>query len=384
MPVTFSTTHGELMKALDAMTALNGRPITPAVGAVQITVSDGEVNLRTFDFTTLITITLDPATSTGQGQYLVARDLFTGFVRSFLAGSTKTKQAGLDIRFEVTDGGLKMSADSYEYLLPLLSDLEFPDVDIPKAGVLAVVDRDAMLSMVTRLQASAGNNATLPMLMGISIANVDGGLELATTDRFRLSVGFVGCRFLTTKGDINLKVLVPAKELGKLLRFLPAGEITCHFDGGWAVFTSGPMTIMTKWIDSEFVRYRSLIPSEGAGEMVVSRGDLAVAVVRASAAVDRGHHVRFAFADSQVQVSAGHEDGTVRSPSFRGEQTGQDMPSPIAFNPTYFKDALAMFSSDSVAIRYQTPARPVLIAEPGELNNPRAFRTLLMPARLPG
>lgn len=385
MKVSFTTTHGELTVALDAIAALSPtRPPVPILACLKITAHiDGTVTVDTFDYETHVRVALNAWNSDVSGEdaeLVVNRALLTSYVRSLTAGSTKAKQAGLPVVFTVDGNNLQVTADGYEFTLPTFPVDEYPLLPVHRVGQFVTVDRDTMRGMVTRLLVSAGHDDTLPMLTGISIKGAPGGLEMATTDRFRLSLGFVP----TVEPEADIKVLVPAKLLGTIFRYLPAGPVQCTFSDGQAVFLSGAVSISTRLMDNEFVKYQSLIPSKAVGDVVVSRGDLAVAVKRVATTVDRGHHLRFVFAGSELQVSAGGEDGRAKSPKLRTEQVGNDMAGPTAFNPEYIGEALASFASDAVSIRYDTPSRPVFIAEPGELDNPRAFRTLVMPARLPG
>lgn len=387
MPIRFTTTHGELTVALDAMTALAGnRTATPALACMKITVDpQHHVILETFDYTTHVAVNLqasDVVADQKMPSFLVNRGRLNDYIRSLVAGTTKTKQAGLPVIMSILNSHVIIHADGYTFTLPKV-DAEYPDMPAKGAGEVVTVDRDLMLATVNRLLVSADKAGTLPVLTGIGVRSVDGGLELATTDRFRLSIAFI-----PTTQSSDVKTLLPAQELAKIFRYLPAGPVDCQLppgsEVGLARFTSGVMSIGTKWIDEDFVKYQQLLPTTWTGDVVVPRSELAVAVKRAGNATDRGHHIRMTFADSKVQVTAGGDDGRVTSPAIRTQQTGDDMTGPAAYNPKYLGEALAVFASDAVSIRYTTPARPVLIAEPGELDNPRAFRTLVMPARLPG
>lgn len=393
MPVSFNTTHGELSVALDAMTALiTSRPPLPALANLRIVVLEtGVVAIESYDYDTHVSVMLKAQINTPfptkTERIIVNRAELTAFIRSLTKGTTRARQAGLPITIAAEKGIVEVVTDGYSMSLPTPDEFVEPPASKFEfqAENFATVDRDALLTAITRLQVSAGHDETLPMLTGISFESVEGGLELATTDRFRLGVAFLP----TAQSGHEIKRLIPAKMLSTICRHLPAGEIWLDFadlnKSGLAYFRSGAFYIGTRFLDSEFVKYRSLIPGKGRGDAVVSRNQLVMALKRASSLLDNGRHVRLRLHGSTAMVTGGFggDGGKVASPMFRTTQTGEDLEGEIAFNPKYLGQALASFGSDSVAIRYSTPSKPVLIAEPGELDNPRAFRTMLMPAKLP-
>lgn len=184
----------------------------------------------------------------------------------------------------------------------------------------------------------ADKGKLLPKLSGINFVTVPGGLELAATDRFRLGIGYVP----TVESGVEVNQLVPAKPLPAILKHLPGGPATVGFSDtgdagqGWARFTAGPVSVSVRWLEQQFVKYRTLLPKEHPLDVVVDRVALAVAAKRVASVTDRGHDLQATFADGTVTLSAGGpDDGTVTSPAIGIEQHGPDMPGPIAFNPAY-------------------------------------------------
>jgi DNA polymerase-3 subunit beta len=392
--ISFVTWHGELTRALDTMrTILGNRPSFPAAGLVRLGVTgirrDVAIEATNGESYVYAKLPIDDSDANDglPGQVLVRRALLAVVVKALGDGSTKTKLARAPIHVQEDGGQVALtSADGYRFTLPIEKDVEPLPMPEHQVDELVFVDRTAMLSAVTRLQVCAGTDETLPMLTGIYMKTDPGvGITMAATDRFRLGVT---CVRMTPSHDFKIDLLVPADKLAAACRLLPAGEeLQVGVGNGLVWLMNFGVSIALRPVDAEFVKYQSLLPKRSAEhrDVIVPRKDLLSAMRRAAAITDRGHHARIAVEGSKVQVTAGGDEGRMESPDFTAEREDADQPPLlIAFNPQYLAPALASFSTDSVAIRYSTPARPFLIAEPGQLDDERAFRTLIMPARLPG
>jgi DNA polymerase-3 subunit beta len=393
MSISFTTTHSELSAALDAMKAINtNRPSFVAQKLIRLAVSEeGVVTLESYDTLSHVVATLAVDEVDGlPGELLLDRLQLVPVVRALAVGTTRAELRRMPVTIREDGGTLGISSGGYYFTGPIQKDAEFmapPEYNLHR---IVTVDRDAILAAVTRLQVCAGRDKTLPMLTGIKLTSVDGGLEMAATDRYRLGVGFVA----TQEAESEVSELAPAAMLSLAIRNLPAGPLKLGTspdamkDDGWISLRGGSMVIGFPPVSAEFVKYHSLIPSNSSGsakhhDAVVPRGELLTALKRARAVVDKGHHARLRLVGSTISVTAGGDEGRMESPEFPTDQAGDDLPV-IAMNPEYIVPALESFGTHSVSIRYSTQARPLMIAEPGELDNPRAFRTLVMPARLPG
>jgi DNA polymerase-3 subunit beta len=278
-------------------------------------------------------------------------------------------------------GQSSLVADGYTYTIPTMSVDDFPALPVnTELSAFAEVDRDALVTAVTRAKVAAGKDDTLPMLTGILFTNEtgSGGIDLVATDRFRLNVAPIGA---ASEGIV--KALVPAAAIAKLVKHLPAGPVGLEFDGGVMYLTAGSVKASVRLLDNEFVKYARLIPTEMSTTMLVNRKALVTAVERVAVVVDKGHHVRLTVSPAGVVVSAGgSEDGSATSPMIAGVVDGTELL--IAGNPGYLLDALKGDTAELVAVGFNGPNRPILFADSVDaLTDPASFRQLVMPARIP-
>jgi DNA polymerase-3 subunit beta len=139
-------------------------------------------------------------------------------------------------------------------------------------------------------------------------------------------------------------------------------------------------------LDVEFVKYRSLLPSEHTTTLDLPAGALGEAIKRVALVTDRGHHLRMQITDGSLRLSAGGDDEGSAEEELQAEADGNELL--IAFNPAYLLDGLAVIHTDRVRLAFTTPSRPALMlpisTDDGEDAGTPAYRYLVMPARLPG
>ena len=114
---------------------------------------------------------------------------------------------------------------------------------------------------VTQTAVAAGRDDTLPMLTGIRVEIEGEKLTLAATDRFRLAVRELS--WTPDKPDMSTAVLVPARTLADAAKSLGGpSEVTVALGEGCSGWQAGGRRTTVRLLDVEFVKYRSLLPSE--------------------------------------------------------------------------------------------------------------------------
>jgi DNA polymerase-3 subunit beta len=277
-----------------------------------------------------------------------------------------------------------------------------PVEDYPSLPALpeetGLVAADLFTEAVGQVAVAAGRDDTLPMLTGIRVEISGDKVVLAATDRFRLAVREL--TWSTTNPDIEAAVLVPAKTLAEAAKSVtPGSEVHLALGTGASVgeerllgMRSGGRRSTTRLLDTEFPKYRQLLPAEHTAVATVAVADLTEAIKRVALVADRGAQVRMEFSDGAVRLSAG-ADGVGMAEeelpvSFAGE------PLTIAFNPTYLTDGLGSLHSDRVTFGFTTPSKPAVLRPAGEDDDASGlgpfpagdtdYVYLLMPVRLPG
>ncbi|HLZ38810.1 MAG TPA: DNA polymerase III subunit beta, partial [Mycobacteriales bacterium] len=306
--------------------SLPSRPTLPILAGLLLDVGADELTLSGFDYEVSARATV-AVRGDEPGTVLVSGRLLSEITRS-LPGQP------VDI---VTDGArVVVTCGAARFALPTLPVEDYPSLPaMPHAA--GTVGGDAFAAAVTSVAVAAGRDDTLPFLTGMRMEFEDELVTLAATDRYRLAVREL--RWDPTGPGSSAVALVPARTLAETAKaFAAGGEVTIALSSGTAGegmmgFEALGRRTTTRLLDSEFPKYRSLIPSTFAATAEIPTPAFAEALRRVSLVVARTSPVRLSFATDEVLLEAGGGDEAQASEALPAEFTGD--PFTIAFNPGY-------------------------------------------------
>lgn len=293
---------------------------------------------------------------------------------------------------------MSLTCGSARFSLPTLAVEDYPALPaLPEeTGVIA---SDLFAEAIGQVAVAAGRDDTLPMLTGIRVEISGESVVLAATDRFRLAVREL--TWVTTAGDVEAAVLVPAKTLAEAAKAGTDGnQVHLALGSGASVGKDGLLGIRsegkrstTRLLDAEFPKFRQLLPAEHTAVATIGVAELTEAIKRVALVADRGAQIRMEFSDDTLKLSAGADDVGRAEEDLPVDFAGE--PLTIAFNPTYLTDGLGSLHSERVTFGFTTPSRPAVLRPAGEDDGANggsgpfpAAKTdyvyLLMPVRLPG
>ncbi|HEY0451610.1 DNA polymerase III subunit beta [Actinophytocola sp.] len=358
--------------------SLPSRPPVPVLGGILLdTANSDALTISGFDYEVSATVGVAATVADG-GRTLVSGRLLADITRSLPAQPVEIMVDGA--RVSIACGSAKFS-------LPTMPVEDYPQLPAmpPLAGQLA---GEVFGLAVSQVAVAAGKDDTLPMLTGVRV-EIDGEkLTLVATDRFRLAM-----REFTWTPDDNLAgagelaVLVPARTLADAAKALGTSGTTVEIalapgDGLIGLSGSGRRTT-SRLLDTEFPRYRQLLPSEQTATAIIDVAPLVEAIKRVSLVAERGTQVRLEFGESALRLSAGGDDEGSAEEELAVEYTGD--PVTIAFNPSFLQEGLGALHADRAELSFTTPSRPALIKPVGEDGTVvPGYLHLLMPVRLPG
>jgi DNA polymerase III subunit beta len=363
--------------------SLPSRPPVPVLGGILLDAGSSDagssdaLTISGFDYEVSATVGV-AATIADGGRTLVSGRLLADITRSLPAQPVEIMVDGA--RVSITCGSAKFS-------LPTMPVEDYPQLPAmpPHAGELA---GEVFGLAVSQVAVAAGKDDTLPMLTGVRV-EIDGEtLTLVATDRFRLAMR----EFTWTPGDTmansgELAVLVPARTLADAAKSLGTAGATVEValapgDGLIGLSGSGRRTT-SRLLDTEFPRYRQLLPSEQTATAIIEVAPLVEAIKRVSLVAERGTQVRLEFGESGLRLSAGGDDEGSAEEDLGVDYNGD--PVTIAFNPSFLQEGLSALHSDRAELSFTTPSRPALIKPVGEDGTVvPGYLHLLMPVRLPG
>jgi DNA polymerase-3 subunit beta len=288
---------------------------------------------------------------------------------------------------EVTTDGAKvmLTCGSAKFTLLTMPVEDYPSLpEMPPAA--GSVGSDEFAAAVSQVAIAAGRDDTIPMLTGVRVEIEGETVTLASTDRYRLAVREL--HWKPEHPDFSAVALVPGKTLADTAKSLTSGaEVAIALVGGAGEgmigFTGGGHRTTSRLLDGDFVKYRSLFPSEYAGLAEVQTAPFTEAVKRVSLVAERNTPVRLSFSQGEVVLEAGTGDEAQAVEALEATLEGEDIN--LAFNPGFLLDGLSAIGSDTARLSFTTPTKPaVLTGKPPEEGATPNYRYLIMPVRLSG
>lgn len=368
--------------------SLSTRPTVPVLAGVLITGSDNGLTIAGFDYDVSGEVVV-PAEIASPGTVLVSGRLLSEITRALPAKPVEVSADG---------NRVLLSCGSAKFSLPAMPVEDYPALPVLPAET-GVVDADGFTEAVTQVAVAAGRDDTLPMLTGIRVELSGDTIVLAATDRFRLAVRELS--WSANSPELDAAVLVPAKTLAEVAKsVVPGSEVHLALGSGATVgeerllgVSSGGKRSTTRLIDTDFPKFRQLLPTEHTALATVGVVELTEAIKRVALVADRGAQIRMEFSDGLLRLSAGADGVGLAEEDLEVEFAGE--PLTIAFNPTYLTDGLGSLHTDRVIFGFTTASKPAVLRpateEAGAPAGPGPFPAastdyvyLLMPVRLPG
>lgn len=362
-------------------------PSNPVLAGVLITGTEDGLTIAGFDFDVSAEVQV-PAEIASPGSVLVSGRLLSDITRAL---------PGKPVEVGVEGSRVLLSCGSAKFSLPAMPVEDYPTLPtLPDET--GVVSADLFAEAVGQVAVAAGKDDTLPMLTGIRVEISGDKVVLAATDRFRLAVREL--TWTTAAPGVDAAVLVPAKTLAEAAKSVTSGsDVHLALGSGAAVgeerllgLRSGGRRSTTRLLDTEFPKFRQLLPTEHTAIATIGVAELAEAIKRVALVADRGAQVRMEFSDGLVRLSAGTDGLGMAEEDLPVEFAGE--PLTIAFNPSYLTDGLGSLHSDRVTFGFTTPSKPAVLRPAGDdagtvgsgpfPASETDYVYLLMPVRLPG
>jgi DNA polymerase-3 subunit beta len=368
--------------------SLPARPTQPVLGGVLLSGSEDGLTVSGYDYDVSAEVVV-PAEIASPGTVLVSGRLLSDITRALPAKP---------VEVSVDGSRVLLSCGNAKFSLPAMPVEEYPTLpSLPDET--GVVSADLFTEAVGQVAVAAGKDDTLPMLTGIRVEISGDTVVLAATDRFRLAVREL--MWSTTSPGLEAAVLVPARTLAEAAKSVTSGyEVHLALGSGATVGEERLLGIRgagkrstTRLLDTEFPKYRQLLPTEHTALATVDVAELTEAIKRVALVADRGAQVRMEFAEGLLHLSAGADGVGMAEEDLSVQFAGE--PLTIAFNPGYLVDGLSSLHSDRVTFGFINATKPAVLrpavddaAEPSGPGPFPAIHTdyvyLLMPVRLPG
>ncbi len=231
----------------------------------------------------------------------------------------------------------------------------FPEYDKDRA--ITLFSRQ-LVSMVSQTVFATSVSEDKPILTGILLEHEDSKFRMVALDGYRLAI-----RQESMPVDISVKdVVVPAKSMREVAHIIPDDDtsVNVYASENMISVLCGSVEIVTRVLQGDYVKYKSILPAEHATRMIVARQSLLNSLERASilARQSKTNLVNLKIDKDMLTITSDSEVGKVRE-QVGISLTGKNLD--IAFNARYLLDVLKEVEDEEIVMDFNTNISPCVI-----------------------
>lgn len=309
------------------------------------------------------------------GEIVIDASLLNNVIRS-LSDDIVSFEAGSDLLAIIQAG-------NSEFKLKGLDADSYPKLPVEDPSEAVHLPAALLSEMIRQTIFAASQDQQRPMFNAVLLNSQPHLLEMAAIDGYRLAVR----REEAKEGQSfpTLYYLIPAVSLREAERLMRSASRTrpsssnengnSEDDGSskedmiklyttknHLIFEFGNISLITRLMQGEFMKYSQVIPESSLTEVTLNRTALLSAVERAllmTPNLDRRYPVNMVLKDPETMSLASHTEIGNSYDEITVAQSGETFD--IDFNPRYFVDALKVIEDDMIRVEFSGSSGPCLI-----------------------
>lgn len=354
----------QLKNAVSVADRMTGKNLTlPTLQAVLLIASGKSLKVRSTNLTVGIEIEI-PSTIQEEGVTLIKGDILSSVINNLNAKS--------DINLTLQNENLCISSGTTKSIIKCLPQDEFPTLPIVE-GESFEINSSVFQEGIRSVYFSAATTEIKPEIASIFIYTENENLCFVATDSFRLSEKKIKVKQLP---EIP-KILIPYKSIADILRVLDlyVDEVKISFSRNQLSLSGKGIYFTTRLIDGAFPDYRMIIPKEEKIKVVLMKQELLNTLRLSTVFADKFFQIIFSVDSSTKKVLISSKNNDVGSAESFIDAVVSGGAIEVSFNLKYFLDVFQTITSDSIAISFTEPNKPIVIRGVHD----QSFLYLLMP-----
>lgn len=310
-----------------------------------------------------------------QGKYIINAQRFFQIIKLM---------PGERISLEVDDAlNATIQSEASSFSLHALKGEDFPAFPEMSAIQKITVKQSMLKNIINRTSFAIAADDQRPMLCGAFFRIHDHSVTAVACDSFTLAKYEIG-----VDSDADASFIVPGKALAELQKMLSDGdeEILISLARKHVVFFLKDMMFFTRLIDSEYIDYMRIIPTECATEVEIDRADMLSSLERASlVSEDKSvsgitSFVKCTFEGETLKVSSTSVNGKVYE-EIPCEKKGADLV--IGFNCRYLVNTLRVIPTERVKLKLISSLMSMTVTPAdAEADEKNRFLYMVLPVRM--
>ncbi|MEG1473651.1 MAG: DNA polymerase III subunit beta [Christensenella sp.] len=280
-----------------------------------------------------------------------------------------------DVTFSsINENSIEISCLNSKIVLQQMNADEFPVFPELENKEQIKVQQKVLKAMINQTLFSAAINEDKPILTGLYFDIEKNMLTVVALDGYRMAV-----RRQVVISDIEKSCVIPARTLREVSRIIGDTEenIKISISGNMAQFEVGKTEIYTRLLEGEYVKYKNLLPADGATKVTIETEMLKDSLERASILAREGNNnvVKFEISEKNLEITSNSEMGNIDE-QIPVITVGKNLK--IAFNAKYLLDVLKNLTEPEIMMQYNTAVSPCVIKQ----ENSDEYKYLILPVQL--
>ena len=346
-----------LYHLLIAQKALSNKTPNPALQGVKMDVGESSLTITTSNSDISINISIEDSGLSVEetGSALIPGKYFIEIIR---------KLDGQTVSFsKAEDNLLRIEADHSDITLNTLDLEDYPNLAFKEKESFVKINVRTLKTLIRQTAFATSSIENRPILTGVNLT-IDGDrLNGVATDSYRLSQKTISLEDSYEK----MNVIIPGRSLEELMRILEdnQSDVELHFDQSQVLFKYKNILFQTRLLEGNYPETSKLIPQEYPVQIKFNKEQLITSVERASLLSSRdGQNAIVKLnmrQDDTVEISSNSpEIGRVLEEVYPVDEV-VGSPIKIAFSSKYFLEALKVFNSSEVTVKFTGEIRPFVI-----------------------
>ncbi len=345
--------------------SLSSRPALPVLEGIYLCASQEGLLLRCSDLSLQIECTV-PATVEEEGATVLPGRLFAEMARKF---------PGETVDLKLDGHTMTMKAGRAVTKLQCMEPREYPDMAVVGKTTSLSMPQKALKDMIRQTVFATAQEESKPILTGVLCELEQNIFTMVALDGFRLALRRYGVNVNADRKE----AVVPAKSFLEISRTLLDVEdaVEVQFSPTHLLINMGHTRIVSRLLDGDFIKYRSILPSEHLTRVRINRDELLESIDRAMLMAREGSNnlVRFSVSEDLLKLTANSALGRI------DEEIAMHLngdPIEIAFNARYFADVLKTLDDDEIFLDMNNNVSPCVVRP----TQGEAYYYLILPVRI--
>jgi len=331
--------------------ALNSKNVTPILEGIKITAKNDSLVLFATDLELAIEKKIN-AEVLLEGEVVVPGRFFADMVKMLTNEQIELSlDDNLRLKIKYTDGEIEKQCFSVE---------EYPEIEkLADCKSFSIVSKE-LKDLISKTIFSVSNDDARPTLKGCLFEAEDFTISSVALDGYRLALVK---KPLENKVDEKIKVIVPARSLSELNKFLDDNEdiVQVKIENNFLMVDLGHSCVMTRLLNGDFINYKQIIPNDFDTNVIINKDQFKSSLDRA-AILSRGEKnnlVKLDIKEDTLHLVSNSDDGANLHEIVAINLVGKDMT--IAFNSRYLLDCMRVIDDEFIKINLNTPVNPCVI-----------------------